>query len=92
MHLRPSDHVDERVQGNASLQFDGPGIEAEELPHIFEAFWSGERGKKKGTGLGLFIANAIVKAHGGELSVVSKPGDGTNFSFTLPISDMNGRS
>ncbi|HEY1811486.1 MAG TPA: ATP-binding protein [Kofleriaceae bacterium] len=63
----------------------GPGIAADEIPHIFEPYWSGDRGKKTGAGLGLFIASAIVKAHGGELSVTSKPGDGATFSFTMPI-------
>ncbi|TMQ03033.1 MAG: HAMP domain-containing histidine kinase [Deltaproteobacteria bacterium] len=71
-----------------SVEDTGPGIPAEELSHIFEAYWSGEAGKKKGTGLGLFIANAIVKAHGGELSVASKLGHGARFSFTLPTSDL----
>jgi signal transduction histidine kinase len=74
-----------------SVKDTGPGIAEDEQSHIFEPYWSGQLGKKRGTGLGLFIASAIVKAHGGELSVTSKPGDGATFTFTLPISDMNGR-
>ena len=66
-----------------SVQDTGPGISPEDLPRIFEPYWSGERGRNKGTGLGLFIAKAIVEAHGGTLSVVSKPDEGTTFSFTL---------
>jgi PAS domain S-box-containing protein len=66
-----------------SVQDTGPGISAEDLPRIFEPYWSGERGKNKGTGLGLFISKAIVEAHGGTLSVASKPEEGTTFSFTL---------
>jgi PAS domain S-box-containing protein len=73
-----------------SVQDTGPGIEPEELPHIFEPYWSGQRGKNKGTGLGLFISSAIVKAHGGELSVVSKPGEGASFSFTLAVAGLDG--
>jgi signal transduction histidine kinase len=68
-----------------TVEDSGPGIATNELPHVFDAYWSGEAGKNKGTGLGLFIANAIVKAHGGTLSVASKLGDGTSFTFTLPI-------
>jgi signal transduction histidine kinase len=71
-----------------SVEDTGPGIPPEELPHIFEPYWSGERGKQKGVGLGLFIASAIVRAHGGELSVASKLGEGATFSFTLPISEV----
>jgi PAS domain S-box-containing protein len=66
-----------------SVQDTGPGISPEDLPRIFEPYWSGERGKSKGTGLGLFISKAIVEAHGGTLSVVSKQDEGTTFSFTL---------
>jgi PAS domain S-box-containing protein len=74
-----------------AVQDTGPGIAPDELPRIFEAYWSGERGKKNGAGLGLFIARAIVSAHGGELTVVSRLGEGTTFSFTLPIAGLEGR-
>jgi signal transduction histidine kinase len=62
----------------------GPGIAAAELPHVFDRYWSG-RTKKGGAGLGLAIAKGIVSAHGGHISVDSKFGDGTRFSFTLPL-------
>jgi signal transduction histidine kinase len=74
-----------------SVEDTGPGIPPDELPRIFEPYWSGERGKHKGVGLGLFIAGAIVRAHGGELAVKSKLGDGATFSFTLPISEVTAR-
>jgi signal transduction histidine kinase len=62
----------------------GPGIGPSELPHIFDRYWSG-RTKKGGAGLGLAIARGIVSAHGGELAVDSKPGEGAKFFFSLPI-------
>ena len=65
----------------------GPGIGASELPHIFDRYWSG-RTKKGGAGLGLAIAKGIVSAHGGELAVDSKPGEGARFYFSLPLASV----
>jgi signal transduction histidine kinase len=62
----------------------GSGISDEELPHIFEPYWSATRFEKKGTGLGLYIAKGIVEAHGGTISVESSAGRGASFSFTIP--------
>jgi signal transduction histidine kinase len=59
----------------------GPGIPVRDLPHIFEQYWNSDR---KGTGLGLFIAQSLVRAHGGHLEVDTKPGVGARFYFTLP--------
>lgn len=61
----------------------GPGIAAAELESVFTKFWTG--GGAGGTGLGLWIANAIVEAHRSKLSVESRVGDGTTFSFVLPF-------
>ena len=58
----------------------GVGIDPAELPHIFERYWYGDR---RGTGLGLFIAQSIVRAHGDGLRVRSEEGAGTTFSFSL---------
>lgn len=66
---------------------DGRGIEAEDLPHVFERFSRQEpdRGRKSGgTGLGLAIVKAIVDAHGGTVEVRSQPGRGTLFRIRLP--------
>jgi len=64
----------------------GPGIAPDNLPRVFERFWTRTPGKK-GTGLGLFIANGIVEAHGGRIWVESELGRGTRFFFTLPIAE-----
>ncbi len=63
----------------------GPGIAEDELPHVFEPYWSAKRHAKKGTGLGLYISKGIVEAHGGSLRVESEHGGGATFSFTLPL-------
>jgi two-component system sensor histidine kinase KdpD len=65
----------------------GPGIDPTEVGRIFEKFYRGKehRCRVQGTGMGLPIAKAIAEAHGGKLTVVSKPGEGAVFSFSLPI-------
>jgi signal transduction histidine kinase len=65
----------------------GEGIPASDLAQIFKRFYRGEKSRSKatgGSGLGLAIARGIVRAHGGDLTVVSTPGQGSRFSFTLP--------
>jgi signal transduction histidine kinase len=65
----------------------GPGIPAADLPHIFEPFYRGadaiER-QVQGHGLGLSLVRRIVVAHGGKVSVSTRPGAGTSFTITLP--------
>jgi signal transduction histidine kinase len=67
----------------------GPGISADDLPLIFEPYWSGRRGQNhrssQSTGLGLFISKGIIEAHGGRLWAESEPGRGSTFRFTLPL-------
>jgi signal transduction histidine kinase len=67
-----------------SVADNGPGIARDELPHVFDRFWQAKRAGKAGVGLGLAIAKGIVQAHGGDVSVASKPREGTTFYFTLP--------
>jgi len=67
----------------------GAGIPPEALAHIFDRFYqadpSRQGGQKHGAGLGLTIANEIVQAHGGTISVRSAPGRGSIFSVQLPV-------
>jgi signal transduction histidine kinase len=65
----------------------GPGIPDEELEHIFERFYrvSATEDEASGAGLGLAITQQIIKAHNGEIAVSSAEGEGTTFTFTLPI-------
>lgn len=68
----------------------GIGIFEKDMPHIFEKFYrsSDEQVRKQsGHGLGLAIANQIVDLHGGEIKVISKKGEGSQFSIVLPIGD-----
>ncbi|MDR0939989.1 MAG: response regulator [Mediterranea sp.] len=62
----------------------GHGIDAAALPHIFERYYQEERDKRvSGTGIGLALVKSLVTLHEGEISVESKPGQGTSFRFTL---------
>ena len=70
-----------------SVQDNGPGIDAPDLPLIFEKFYRGKRGAKarKGSGMGLAIARAILAAHGGAIEVTNTPGSGACFRFWVPL-------
>ena len=69
----------------------GPGIPAEDLPHIFERFYRADasrsrtHGKSTGFGLGLSITKWIVEHHGGHIEVNSKDGAGTTFAIWIPL-------
>jgi len=65
----------------------GPGIPEEELQYIFKRFYrvSATEDKASGAGLGLAITQQIIRAHNGEIEVSSTEGEGTTFTFTLPI-------
>lgn|GEM_PF-781218 len=69
-----------------SVSDQGPGIPAEQLPHLFGTFWQADRGDRRGVGLGLSIARDVVEAHGGRIWVDTHPDAGSTFHFTLPFS------
>ncbi len=66
----------------------GVGVAPQHLPHLFERFYKVNRSRRDGgTGLGLAIVKQLVEAHGGQISVASKEGEGCAFTFTLPRAD-----
>jgi signal transduction histidine kinase/DNA-binding NarL/FixJ family response regulator len=67
-----------------SVEDTGCGIPADQLPHIFGAFWQARDGDRRGIGLGLWISRAIVEAHGGRIWVESREGAGAAFHVSLP--------
>ncbi len=76
-----------------SVTDQGPGIPLEEQPRIFERFHRGAKHRNQsipGAGLGLYLAKAIVEAHGGRIWVESIPGEGTTFSFSIPREQTSG--
>lgn len=68
----------------------GPGIPPERIDHIFDKFWQADAGDRRGLGLGLAIARSIVDAHGGRIGIESRPGEGSEFWFTLPTARTGG--
>jgi len=76
-------------QMDGELQFavsdNGPGIPPDQLSHVFDRFWQGRTGDRRGAGLGLSIVRGIVEAHGGRIWVESQLNSGTTFYFTVPV-------
>jgi signal transduction histidine kinase len=73
-----------------SVSDTGEGIPAEDLPHVFERFYRVDKSRARatgGSGLGLTIAKRLIEAHGGTIVVQSKLGEGSRFSFTLPVAE-----
>jgi len=63
----------------------GPGLTQEQIGQLFQRYWQGRPGDRRGVGLGLTIARGIVETHGGRVWVDSTPGKGSTFCFTLPL-------
>jgi two-component system phosphate regulon sensor histidine kinase PhoR len=89
-------HTDRHMQ-RFFVRDTGVGISAEELPRVFERFYKTDRARAKagfigpgggGTGLGLAIARHVIESHGGSIWAESSPGNGSTFSFTLPITTV----
>jgi signal transduction histidine kinase len=84
-----------RSHARLTVADDGPGIDPEHLPHLFERFYRADPARSRegsragevraGAGLGLSIARWIVQAHKGRIQVTSTPGLGTTFTITLPL-------
>lgn len=82
-----------RAEGNDavfSVADNGPGIPPEDLPHIFDRFFRGDRshshdGGRTGTGLGLSICQAVIQAHGGRVAVETNINHGTTFQVAIPL-------
>lgn len=75
----------ERSQAVLTVADTGPGIPADELPHLFERFWRGRAaGSRSGTGIGLAVVHALVSAHHGTVTAHTPAGGGTRFTVRLP--------
>lgn len=87
--------IQQREEESLHLKFQvidtGVGIAAEELETIFDAFVQAQAGRKStnGTGLGLTISRKLLQLMGGEISVQSIPGEGSTFTFIIPVTQTN---
>jgi signal transduction histidine kinase len=92
-HIQQGGHITVRAAHRGheiavSVTDDGPGVPPEDLPHLFERFWRGGRTRQQatgGSGLGLAITRSLVEAHGGRIWAESVEGEGSTFTFTLPV-------
>lgn len=93
-YTAPGGQITLRAYSGASKQVyievedDGAGIEAADLPFIFDRFWKGDaartQSKGVGSGLGLAITRQLIEAHGGKITVSSQAGAGTRFQIEMP--------
>jgi len=70
-----------------SVRDSGEGIAPEQLPQVFERYWTQTENNPTGSGLGLYITQGIVQAHGGRIEAQSELGRGSEFRFTVPKAD-----
>ncbi|MBK7217543.1 MAG: HAMP domain-containing histidine kinase [Candidatus Promineofilum sp.] len=77
-----------------SVTDDGPGIPNDDLPHIFERFYRGDKARVDdgSSGLGLAIARSLVEAHGGQIGVENVASGGARFTIALPLANGNGHA
>ena len=81
-------HEREGARDRITVADAGEGIAPEHLPRIFERFYRVDRARSRalgGTGLGLAIVKHLSRAHGGETTVRSAPGEGSAFTIELPL-------
>jgi len=89
-----------RIEGEQAVlvvRDDGPGIPPEDLPYVFERFYRVDKSRSRytgGVGLGLTIARRLTEAHGGDISVTSQEGEGSEFRVVFPVNgaDLNGQA
>jgi len=90
-YCRPGDRVTIRGHRSGELAVleiadTGPGIPADELPHVFQRLWRGHHARHvAGTGIGLAVVRELVTAHGGTVSAASPTGGGTTVTIQLPL-------
>ncbi|MCU7935347.1 MAG: HAMP domain-containing histidine kinase [Candidatus Thiodiazotropha sp. (ex Dulcina madagascariensis)] len=87
----PPPEISSRIAAEAwsiTVADHGPGIPAEHLPHLTEPFYRVDKARQRetgGYGLGLYLCRIIAEAHGGKLTIHSKPGSGTRVTASLPL-------
>jgi signal transduction histidine kinase len=77
-----------RDEVEVTIRDTGPGIEPENLSHVFDRFYRADPSRQRstgGAGIGLAIVKQIVEAHGGSVRAESRVGEGSSFSITLPV-------
>ncbi|WP_327347474.1 HAMP domain-containing sensor histidine kinase [Streptomyces europaeiscabiei] len=95
-HCRPGDTVTVTTSATpfealVEVADTGPGIPAEELPHVFDRLWRGARARSAGgSGIGLAVVKELVTAHGGTVTAGSGPGGGTRMTLRLPRAAPHG--
>jgi signal transduction histidine kinase len=84
------DAANEQKRAIIKIRDTGPGISSEALPHIFERFWREDNAHTTpGFGIGLPLAQKIIAAHGGSITVESELGEGSTFIIALPLEPEN---
>jgi len=87
-HSPSGSSVSVGIHGDAhpglAVEDEGPGIRAEDLPHVFDRFWRASDAPTGGTGLGLAIAAWIAEHHGGRITASNRPSGGARFEVSLP--------
>ena len=84
--------VEGEGQAEVSVKDNGPGIAAEDQPHVFERFFRVDKSRSRatgGVGLGLTITRRLVEAQQGGIEVISQAGEGAEFRFTLPLEPVS---
>ena len=71
-----------------SVRDSGEGIPTDQLPFIFDRYWTMKEGNPNGTGLGLYITQGIIHAHGGKIEAHSEVGKGSEFRFSVPRASL----